>query len=299
MTHLEIDAFLAVIQHGSITKAAESLFVTQPALSRRIKVLEKELGYELFMRQKGIRNVEITDSGRHFIPIAEKWKQLWIDSLNVPIKDKSVTLNVSSLDSVSTYVMPWVYQTFLRNAPELNLTIRTLHSFEAYEQMENGLIDLAFISDQMFSRHIETIPAYEEEMLFVCSASATYPQTVHPSNLDASKQIKLPWNPEYEMWHEYWFGSAIKPRVFLDKMSLMEHFLMIEESWAIVPASAATQLSLDKKIRIHQIVDGPPDKRIYYLLGKKRKMNATYKFLEALDTYIEQQRGITSLLKLK
>ncbi|MBF4693456.1 LysR family transcriptional regulator [Fusibacter ferrireducens] len=299
MTHLEIDAFLAVIQYGSITKAAEALFVTQPALSRRIKVLEKELGYELFLRQKGIRSVEITDSGRHFIPIAEQWKHLWMESLNVPIKDNSIILNVSSLDSVSTYIMPWVCQSFLRNAPGMNLTIRTLHSFEAYEQLENGLIDLAFISDQMFSRHIETIPAYEEEMLFVCSESAAYPQVVHPSDLDASKQIKLPWNPEYEMWHEYWFGSAVKPRVFLDKMSLMEHFLILEESWAIVPASAATQLSLSEKIKIHQIKDGPTDKRIYYLLGRKRKMDATHKFLEALDAYIATQSGIQPLLKLK
>lgn len=63
MTELEIDAFLNVIKYGSITKAAEVLYISQPALSRRIKSLENELQYKLFIRQKGVRNIELTPQG--------------------------------------------------------------------------------------------------------------------------------------------------------------------------------------------------------------------------------------------
>jgi len=299
MTHLEIVAFITVIKCGSITKAAETLYVSQPALSRRIKTLENELGYLLFERQKGIRNIELTDAGRMFVPVAEKWNLLWDESLNIRSLDKNAVLNVSSLDSVSTYIMPPVYQVFLQSSPAMNLTIRTLHSFEAYSYMESGTVDLAFISDKMFSKSIETLPAFKEAMLFVCAENSVYPQTVHPSHLDASKQIKLPWNPEYDMWHEYWFGNTVQPRVFLDKMSLMEHFLSLEDSWAIVPASAANQMKYNGKIEIHPIKDGPPDKTIYYLLGRNRKLEPTNRFLKALEDYIKQQEGITSLLTLK
>lgn len=52
MTELEIDAFLNIVKYGSITKAAEILYISQPALSRRIKSLESELQYKLFIRQK-------------------------------------------------------------------------------------------------------------------------------------------------------------------------------------------------------------------------------------------------------
>ena len=48
MTISEITAFLAVIECGSFSKAAEMLFITQPALSRRIQSLENEIGYRLF-----------------------------------------------------------------------------------------------------------------------------------------------------------------------------------------------------------------------------------------------------------
>ena len=299
MTHPEIDAFLTVIRCGSITKAAETLYVTQPALSRRIKTLEKELGYSLIVRQKGIRNIELTDAGRKFIPVAEKWNLLWNESLNIKSLDRNSVLNASSLDSVSTYIMPPVYQTFLQTSPTMNLTIRTLHSFEAYSHVESGSVDLAFISDNMFSKNVETFPAFKESMLFVCAKNSSYPEIVHPSSLDAGKQIKLPWNPEYDMWHEYWFGNIVQPRVFLDKMSLMEHFVSVEDSWAIVPSSAANKMKLNEKIKIHPIEKGPSDRIIYYLLGRNRKTEPTNKFLQELDKYIMGLDGIISLLNPK
>ena len=64
MTFLEIEAFLNIVQHGSFSAAAEKLYVTQPALGRRIRALEEELGYTLFVRNKGVRHVELTKQGQ-------------------------------------------------------------------------------------------------------------------------------------------------------------------------------------------------------------------------------------------
>ena len=63
MTFLEIEAFLSIVQYGSFSAAAEKLYVTQPALGRRIRALEEELGYSLFVRNKGVRHVELTRQG--------------------------------------------------------------------------------------------------------------------------------------------------------------------------------------------------------------------------------------------
>ena len=72
MTDLELEAFLSVIQNGSLSKSAIELYITQPALSRRIKNLENELGYELFKRRKGKKEVELTSQGELFLPLARK-----------------------------------------------------------------------------------------------------------------------------------------------------------------------------------------------------------------------------------
>lgn len=50
MTQLELQAFLAVTRTGSFSQAAQSLFISQPALSRRIRTLEEELGFRLLER---------------------------------------------------------------------------------------------------------------------------------------------------------------------------------------------------------------------------------------------------------
>ena len=57
MTKLEVEAFLMIVKTGSISAAAQSLFVTQPALTRRVQALEEEIGYKLFERRRGIRNI--------------------------------------------------------------------------------------------------------------------------------------------------------------------------------------------------------------------------------------------------
>ena len=79
MTKTELEAFLAVLQYGSISAAAERLFITQPAMSRRMKSMEEELGYSLFERGRGQRSVELTENGKEFVPVAERLLALYIN----------------------------------------------------------------------------------------------------------------------------------------------------------------------------------------------------------------------------
>lgn len=282
MTNLEIEGFLSIVKEGSISRAAEKLFVSQPALSRRMKALEDELGYTLVIRKKGIKNIELTEEGRAFIPVAKKWRLLWKEARDISRLDRTLILNIAAVDSVSTYILPQVYKKFLMENPDINMSVRMLHSQEAYEYVEGGMVDLAFISDDMYSSNVETIPAFTERMLFICGDKAKYPRVVHPSMLDAASQIRLPWNPEYDMWHNYWFDSRVKSRVFLDKMSLLEEFLFWQDNWAIVPASVAYRLESKGGIAVREIEEGPSDRIIYYLLGEDRKPGTVNAFLNCL-----------------
>lgn len=72
MTQSEIEAFFEIIKSGSISAAAQNLFVSQPALTRRIQTLENELGYSLFERKKGQKKIALTDKGTAFISVANR-----------------------------------------------------------------------------------------------------------------------------------------------------------------------------------------------------------------------------------
>ena len=63
MNNTDMETFWAVLEHGTLTAAAEALFITQPTLTNRIQSLEAEVGAQLFHRGKGIRHIELTEAG--------------------------------------------------------------------------------------------------------------------------------------------------------------------------------------------------------------------------------------------
>ena len=101
MTFLEIEAFLNIVQHGSFSAAAEKLYVTQPALGRRIRALEEELGYTLFVRNKGVRHVELTKQGQAFIGLAHRWQALWNETQEAALLSNEKSLYVASVGRCS------------------------------------------------------------------------------------------------------------------------------------------------------------------------------------------------------
>lgn len=149
MTELEVRAFLAIMNAGSISAAAARLHVTQPALSRRIQALENELGYLLLRRRKGMRMVELTEEGTAFIPLAEKYLSLWQEAKDITRFDRNNLLNISSIGSVSAYILPPVFSRFMAAYPACRLNFHQCHSFEAYACVSTGQFDIALISDEM------------------------------------------------------------------------------------------------------------------------------------------------------
>ena len=295
MTQLELQAFMAVVRTGSFSQAAQSLFVTQPALSRRVRTLEEELGYRLLERRKGARAVEPTREGRAFLPMAEHWLSLWEEARAIPRREEDQMFRVASVGSVSTYILSPVLRRFLQEGGG-SLTFHLYHSLEAYGYAERGEIDLAFISDDMFSRQVETIPAFRESMLLVTRPGVSLPPQVHPSQLDSTREIRMQWNPEYDLWHAFWFGSSSVPRMCFDQMSLMEEAIQWEDNWLIAPASVASALVGRGQAALHTLLDGPPDRIIYYLLGPRRKAAQTDRLLRLLQERLEELEGVTSLL---
>lgn len=296
MTQLELDAFLTVARTGSITAAARQLYITQPALSRRLRTLEEELGYPLLRRGKGVRVAELTEEGRAFIPLAEKYGALWREARAIPGEEQKQVLRLSSVGSVSSYLLPEVFSAFMAACPDCSLRFHQHHSLEAYGYVARGDVDIALISDDMFSREVQTIPLFREEMDLALSPGTRYGAVSHPTQLDGRDQIRLPWNPECDLWHDFWFPPTQPPRVLLDQMSLLEYFLRQKDLWAILPASAAARMRAIPGVRIRRLREGPPERYIYYLVKKPALSPPLARFLELLNEKLRRTEGIISLL---
>lgn len=236
--------------------------------------------------------MELTQQGRAFLAVADQWKALWGQAREIRTVERDSQLNLACINSVSTYILPQVFHLFLRENAHYRLRFRNVPSLEAYGYVESGQMDLALISDDRYSRAVETIPLFREKMVLIAGGRAAGPSRVHPSALDPAQQVRLPWNPEYDLWHDFWFGAAAQPRVFLDQMALMESFLTQENVWAVAPMSAAAAVCRRADLAVYRLEEGPPDRIIYYLTGKRRKTEVVDAFLRVLRGELEQMEGI-------
>lgn len=295
MTKLEIEAFLTIIKCGSISVAADKLFVTQPALSRRIRALEEELGYELFERGRGIRNIKLTDQGEDFVMIAERFLRLYAEAEEIPKKKRRPVLHVSTINSLAAYLMPPVLREMMSGPDACSVIFKSGRSLDIYGYVESGEPDIGLISDPQHSRRAITFPIFREPFVFVGGSKWARTERAYPEMLDPSSQIRLPWNPEYDVWHEKWFSPDIMPSLTADKMEFLEEYLE-GEKWAIMPLLVAKRLKR-RDIWVCPLERGPEDITIYGLTADSERGPQVERFLHTVHEEVTKVEGIQSFLK--
>lgn len=129
MTYEHIETFLTVVVTGSITAAAKKLFVSQSTVSSRIQQLEQELGTPLILRQKGHRNISLTNYGDSFIPIAGQWAALWKDTQNLKKTEDITILHIASVDAINNYT----FVPFLKNHLENVTQYPFIHQYASFQ----------------------------------------------------------------------------------------------------------------------------------------------------------------------
>lgn len=137
---------LTIAEEGSITRAAEKLFITQPALSQRIKHVRKELGIDLFITDK--TGIHLTNDGHCFARYAQK---ILMEEENMKrelqemhnMEGGSMTIGVSQM-SGSKYFQNLIIK-FHDLHPNVNINICEYPSSELKRLLQNGKIDLGIL----------------------------------------------------------------------------------------------------------------------------------------------------------
>ncbi|MDX1335239.1 MAG: LysR family transcriptional regulator [Gammaproteobacteria bacterium] len=142
-----LQAFIKVAELGSFSAAAEELFLTQPAVSKRIAQLEEELGVQLFDRIG--HRISITEAGKTLLPgaarIIEEVKdtQRQVANLSGEIRG---ALRIGTSHHIGLHRLPPSLKAFTRNYPEVELDIRFMDSEAACQQVSHGELELAVVT---------------------------------------------------------------------------------------------------------------------------------------------------------
>lgn len=298
MTRFEIEAFLAIIKCNNLTKASEMLFITQPALTRRLQSLEKELGFELINRKKGRKKIELTKKGEAFISIAEEWIELYSKINDISDKNKRVKFIVYAMESINTCMMPNVYYNFLDENKEITLVLRNQYSAESYKSVENSSNAIAFIAECQFSKFLTILPIFKEKMVFICSKDSDYPDIVSPEDLNVENCVHIQWNIESDTWFNYWFGSSPKFKADLGNIEVYRTFMLQKNVWTIAPVSVANFLLVNNNLTTKKLSSPPPKRTIYAIYNPQKENEYIKSLLTILHQEILKQDNIQSLLTL-
>lgn len=137
--------FLTVAREGNMTKAAESLYITQPTLSRQIAELEEEIGTPLFIRSN--RNVTLTDAGallrrrvEELLAIEEKIKSDFDAKDNI-----GGSIAVGMAESASANIVADIIERLRKKYPNLKFDLFTATANLILERIDKGIIDVGFL----------------------------------------------------------------------------------------------------------------------------------------------------------
>ncbi len=258
MDFRKLEYFIAAVEHGSFTKAAQECFVSQTAMSQQIAAMEQELDFLLFDRS-GYRP-SLTLAGKAFY---ESSKQIIADYQQAVKKAKllnngfSGSLRIGISGPVEKRFLPEVLSKFVACHPEVNLELCELSFRELSEKIRNSEIDIMF----GLANEIEIYPQIEITTLFT-STLCVIVSTSHPwhdraeiyGNELKSEELIIfskTYGPKY---HESFFKSCeldgFKPNILKEVDNFDELILLVSanKGVAIISEEVLTEAS-----GIHQI----------------------------------------------
>jgi len=165
----QLRGFLTVARRGSFTRAAENLYLTQPALSLQIKALEESLGESVFER-KG-RTLLLTPTGRLLLERAEQILGL-IEQTNEEISAlkglEQGQLSIGTNDSNCLYILPDLVQQFRRQFPNVELSLTNSHSSQVAAWVSEGMVEFGLVTLPILDPQLETQPLFSREDVLIC-----------------------------------------------------------------------------------------------------------------------------------
>lgn len=175
LRHMEI--FLAVYEYGSMRKAAEALYISQPTISGAIKEIEDEYQIRLFERLN--HRLYITSEGEELVSYARHLLSLYREMDN-KLKNHSAQtlLRIGATLTVGTCVLPQILGQIEAEEPEVETSVLVENTRSIEERIAKGELDIGFVEGEIHHPDLVTQPIIQDPMIAVRSTPASHALTL-------------------------------------------------------------------------------------------------------------------------
>lgn len=274
MLYRQVECFLVVAKLGSMSRAAEEMFLTQPSLTARIAALEKEVGAQLFVRTK--QGMRLTEAGREFLPYAERCVSS-IESGKQHLKEIQEGieghLKLGALPRVSTYTLPTLLEEFARAHPRILVSVSTGHSKDILDMVLTEEVQIG-IARAMNHPDIENTPLYEEELVLTVNPQHRFVQcdTVTLSDLIDEQLILFDRaSGNYELTKSLFRDMGVQePRIMeLDNIEAAKRMVESGLGVSFLPKPTVSRAVAAGRLCVKEVSDGPELKRSIAALRRR------------------------------
>ncbi|SIS13541.1 DNA-binding transcriptional regulator, LysR family [Peribacillus simplex] len=187
---------IKVLYHQkNITKASQVLFISQPALTKRLKQIEGDLGVKLFNR--GRRGVHFTPQGEYLAACAEETLKYYLkvkDNLSSMSNEYTGTLRLGVSNFFTKYKLPYILKLFQEQYPRVEIKVMTGWSSQVYKAIYNQDVHIGFVRGNYYWKEQKHL-LFEEKMCI--------------SSIEAIDVNNLPNRPRIEYKTDYVLKSLI------------------------------------------------------------------------------------------
>ena len=289
MQLVELRTFLAVAEEKSFSAAAQRLFITQPAISKRIQSLERHLGAPLFDRVG--KKVYLTEAGTLLIERAETILQLAKDTekeifnLHDTISGR---LNLATSHHIGLHRLAPVLKNFSQRYPDVLLDIQFEDSEVAYQMVRSGQVELAVVTLNPVETDLDADLiaklVWHDPLVFVSTAANLRIDTMQKL---AEHPCILPGLATYTgrivLDRFAQAGIALKPTLSTNYLETIGMLVSVGLGWSVLPQSMIGDLDALE-------VDCDPISRSLgsVINGKRTLSNSASAFLTVLEDYIAE-----------
>lgn len=242
------EAFIKVMETSSVSIAAEQLFITQPAVTKRIHSLEDYFGVKLF--ESAGRGIQPTHAAHSLLPKVRGWLNELGEihhSLSHQQSQVQGRLKIGTSHHIGLHHLAEPLKNFVQQFPQVTLDVHFVDSEQAHEQVLAGELELAFLTlPPIGDNRLNYVTIWNDPLVFVCSpfhALAQQPQLslenliAYPSLLPAAhtytSQITL---AEFEK-------KGLKPKISMSNNPLesIRMLVSIGLGWSVLPKTLLNQ----------------------------------------------------------
>lgn len=255
------DAFIKVMETGSISMAAELLFITQPAVTKRIHTLENYFGVKLF--ESAGRGVQPTQAATSLLPKVKNWVNELNDihhTLSHEQDQVRGTLKIGTSHHIGLHHLPPYLKQYTQRFSDVVLDVHFVDSEQAHEQVLSGDLELAFLTlPPVLDSRLEYITLWDDPLVFV---TAPFHPLANKSKLKLKDLIEYPsfLPAAHTFTSQITLGEfdkqGLKPRVSMSNNSLesIRMLVAIGLGWSVLPSTLLNDelKQLDINLNMHR-----------------------------------------------